>query len=121
MRIKLTPTTRGFLRGEFIDNPIDGNACSIQQSSALLRDDDGYYLWLGVNDPKPQQFPGDGTGWHAYPLPENVQCTTRMHLSRETAAALIPLLERYVAQGDLQPRRARPPLARTKKKAKGKG
>jgi len=95
MDIALRKTGRGFLIGEFRDG--NGEQCSIQESSVATEP----YLWLGCDDPNPKYFPGDGTGWHPYPLPENVQCSTRMHLTQEQAAALIPLLQRFVDQGDL--------------------
>jgi hypothetical protein len=94
--IKLKRTSRGFYRGDFQDG--NGVECSIQESSAAEEP----YLWLGCNDPNAMQFPGDSTGWHPYTLPENVQCTTRMHLTQEQAAALIPLLQRFVERGDLR-------------------
>lgn len=94
--IDLRITGREFIRGDFKDG--NGVACSIQESSAAEKP----YLWLGCNEPNPQQFPGNGTGWHPYALPDNVHCTTRMHLTQEHAAALIPLLQRFVEHGDLQ-------------------
>ena len=95
MHIKLTPTPRGFLRADFQDG--NGEMCSIQESSAA----ESPFIWLGVNDANPQIFPGDGTGWHPYPLPESVVCSTRMHLTQEQAAALIPHLQRFVETGRL--------------------
>lgn len=92
---ELTPTARGFLRADFKDG--NGVDCSIQESSAAEQP----YLWLGCNNPNPMSFPGNGTGWHPYSLPDNVQCTTRMHLTQEQASALIPLLQRFIEQGDL--------------------
>lgn len=59
-------------------------------------------LWLGINDPNPKILPGNGTGWHDYPLPENVLCTTRMHLTQKQAKALIPLLQTFVKKGKLK-------------------
>lgn len=82
--LELKPTQRGFPRAEFTD--FNGTECSIQESSIAT----DYCIWLGVNKPNPMQFPGNKTGWHAYPLPENVLCTTRMHLGREQVRALLP-------------------------------
>lgn len=93
--MKLTKTGRGFLRADFKDG--NGYDCSIQESSAA----ESAHLWLGVNDPNPVHFPANGTGWHPYPLPENVQCTTRMHLTQEQAADLWPLLKRFAETGEL--------------------
>lgn len=97
--LKLKPTARGFLRADFTDG--NGVECSIQESSVAEEP----YLWLGCNEPNAKSFPGDGTGWHDFPLPENVQCTTRMHLTIEQVEALLPLLERFVARGDLHSHR----------------
>lgn len=99
--MRLKSTKRGFRRGEFKDR--NGEKCSIQESSEIS---DGY-LWLGVNDPNPKIFPGDNTGWHPYPLPPNVQCSTRMHLDRKTVKKLLPLLQHFVKTGYL-------PIARRK-------
>lgn len=69
-------TSRGFAVEKFTDR--NGESCSIQESS--LADEPA--IWLGVDAPNPKIFPGDGTGWHDYPLPPNVQCSTRMHLTQ---------------------------------------
>lgn len=95
--LAFTRTNRGFARAEFTD--YNGEPCSVQKSS--LADDDA--IWLGVNDPHPKIFPGDNTGWHDYPLPENVQCSTRMHLTRDQVAALLPHLQRFVETGEVAP------------------
>lgn len=93
--LAMTKTGRGFALAEFTD--ANGEACSLQKSSSAMEDK----VWLGVNEPNPKIMPGDGTGWHPYPLPENVQCTTRMHLTREQVAALLPALRHFVATGEL--------------------
>lgn len=93
--MKVTQTERGFDRADFVD--CNGHECSIQKSSAAEQD----LLWLGVNEPNPMQFPGNGTGWHPYPLPENVQCTTRMHLTQDNAAELWPLLKKFSETGEI--------------------
>lgn len=90
-------TARGFALATFVDG--NGVGCSLQKSSAAEED----FIWLGVDDPEPKIFPGDGTGWHPYPLPENVQCNTRMHLTREQVAAFLPALEHFVNTGELPP------------------
>ena len=94
--MKVEPTSRGFLRADFKDG--NGVDCSIQESSAA----EDAFLWLGVNDPDPKYCPGDGTGWHPYPLPGGVHCNTRMHLTRENVAALLPLLQRFLMTGELK-------------------
>ena len=90
-----TRNVRGFAYAEFAD--LYGHRASLQKSS-LATDDS---IWLGINEPDPKILPGDGTGWHPYPLPENVQCNTRMHLSREQVAALLPALILFVETGEL--------------------
>lgn len=81
MRIQVEPTERGFLRGDFLDR--NGDACSIQESS--LADEPA--IWLGQNE---------GTHHHV-----TGNCLARMHLTRDMAAALIPLLEHFVEHGEL--------------------
>jgi hypothetical protein len=94
-KLKLAPTTRGFLKAKFKD--YNGYECSIQKSSLAGKD----CIWLGVNEPNAKIFPGDNTGWHPYPLPSNVQCTTRMHLDRKTVKKLLPLLQHFAETGEL--------------------
>jgi len=93
--MELKATNRGFVLGKFLDG--NGVACSIQESSAAEKP----HLWLGCDDPNPMQFPGNGTGWHPFALPANVECTTRMHLTQEQAAELVPLLQFFVENGEL--------------------
>lgn len=93
--MQLKATNRGFVMGEFTDG--NGVKCSIQESSAAEQP----MLWLGCDGPNPMQFPGNNTGWHPYQLPANVECTTRMHLTQEQAAELIPLLQFFVEHGEL--------------------
>jgi len=88
------PNHRGFELGEFVDEY--GIKCSIQKSS-LATDD---CIWLGVDDPQPQQ----GPPWKPYRLPANVVMHTRMHLTRDQVAALLPLLHRFVQTGELYER-----------------
>ncbi|MFP3339719.1 hypothetical protein R0J91_17205, partial [Micrococcus sp. SIMBA_131] len=40
-------------------------------------------------------------GWVKYPIPDEVSLNTRMHLTREQVAGLIPLLQHFAATGDL--------------------
>ena len=100
-----TKTYRDFERIEF--NDLYDKKCSLQQSS--LSTDDA--IWLGINDPEPKIMAKDAAplgiitsqsyGWISYPLPKEVSLTTRMHLTREQAAQLIPLLQRFVDTGEL--------------------
>jgi hypothetical protein len=87
MKITIAATERGFMAGDFED--LNGDKCSIQESS--LATDDA--LWLGCNK-----------GTHT----KEGECFARMHLNRETAAALIPLLQTFVETGYLA-REGHPP------------
>src|SRR5690606_10761686 len=99
IKIKVSPTQRGFIKGEFKD--LYGSECSIQKSS--LATDDA--IWIGVNDAKPMIMVSDAkklgmttqenNGWCDYPVPEEVHFTTRMHLNKEQVEALLPLLKKF--------------------------
>lgn len=73
--IKLGTNERGFAIGKFQD--LYGHPCSVQKSS--LATDDA--IWLGRDNIE-----------HA-----------RMHLDRELVAALLPLLQRFIETGELEP------------------
>jgi hypothetical protein len=53
---------------------VNGNSCSVQESSAVT--DNKTYLWVGRN-------------------------ATRMHLTREEVAQLLPVLAHFCAEGRL--------------------
>ena len=103
--IENTKTQRGFALGEFLD--MYGTHCSIQKSSLATAD----AIWLGVDDPEPKIMASQAkalgvespetTGWVSYPIPPEVLLNTRMHLSREQVAELIPALQHFVDTGDL--------------------
>lgn len=111
MAINLSPTQRGFLRGEFTDRY--GAKCSIQMSSLATES----AIWLGVNDPDLKIMARDAVaigrddllndgperlnGWVAYPVPDTVLATTRMHLTQEQVAELLPLLIYFAENGEL--------------------
>lgn len=80
--LKLEPTSRGFMCADFKD--AYGADCSIQESSWAEQD----AIWLGCNE---------GTHHHV-----TGECLARMHLTREQAEALIPLLQRFVETGRLR-------------------
>jgi hypothetical protein len=101
---------RGFVYAEFKDTC--GAKCSIQESSSA----ESPKIWLGVDDPEPkilavdaavQGLPthGETTGWVPHKIPGWVLLTTRMHLDRTGAKALIAVLEKFVKQGSLEKRR----------------
>jgi hypothetical protein len=109
-KVKVRPTQRGFLKGEFTD--LYGAKCSIQKSS--LATDDA--IWLGIDDADPQIMCSDAirmglrtitnteadNGWCKYPLPKEVFLTTRMHLSKKEVKKLLPLLQKFVETGELK-------------------
>ncbi len=82
--------------------------CSIQKSSLSEKDT----IWFGINEPTPQILSSDAkklgidtnliVGWIPFPLPNEVTIQTRMHLTREQVALLIPHLQHFVDFGDLQ-------------------
>jgi hypothetical protein len=91
--IKLEPSLRGFLHGQFTDRY--GEKCSIQESS-LATD---RCIWLGINDVIPKvQVNGL---WQNVPLPEGAATCGRMHLTREMVKNLLPLLHHFVETGEL--------------------
>lgn len=83
---RYTTNARGFVVIEFQDRY--GVECSLQQSSLATED----AIWFGPSDPNPKILHGDAKrlgiatdadcGWVPYPLPGEVQCTTRMHPAR---------------------------------------
>lgn len=103
--LKMSATARGFPRGEFRD--VYGTPCSIQKSSLATAD----AIWLGVTDADPKILHGDAralgiqtdatSGWVPYPIPPTVNLITRMHLTREQVAALLPTLQHFVETGEL--------------------
>lgn len=98
-------TDRGFATVEFLDRY--GDACIIQKSSLATED----AIWFGIQDACPQIMASDAlaagidtdetTGWIPYPMPKNVLLTTRMHLTRELVAELMPILQRFVDTGEV--------------------
>lgn len=91
--MKLEPTNRGFLLGEFIDRY--GEKCSIQKSSLATQD----CIWLGVNHVIPKIM-GEH-GWQDVPLPEGAATSARMHLTQKMVKDLLPLLQHFADTGEL--------------------
>ena len=99
-------TCRGFAIITFKDRY--DNACSLQKSSRATED----CIWLGVDDAAPKVMASEAarfgigtketTGWVPYPIPGGVSLSTRMHLSREQVADLLPHLQKFVDTGELQ-------------------
>jgi hypothetical protein len=94
-------TSRGFDRMKFADR--NGVACSLQKSSLAFED----CIWLGCNEIGLKRFTPNGAGWEDIPLendgPYGVthMANTRMHLSREQVAALLPHLQKFAETGEL--------------------
>jgi hypothetical protein len=98
--MKLEPTSRGFLKGKFKDG--NGVDCSIQESSSAEQ----ACVWLGCDDIGLKKFvPYEG--WSDVALEQNAPdgivhiANTRMHLTQEQAAALVPMLAHFAAYGSL--------------------
>lgn len=113
-----TYTGRGFPLITFTDTY--GATCSLQESSACVcENEDGTvddplgWLWLGVDDAKPQILktkaramglplpPGECTGWMPYPVPEDVMMSTRMYLNEQQVRGLIARLQFWLDKGTL--------------------
>ena len=103
--MKFTTSERGFGKIEFDD--LYGAGCSIQESSLASE----HAIWLGIDDANPLIMASDAArfgvqtdatvGWVPYPVPREVLMHTRMHLSREQVAAMLPILQRFAATGVL--------------------
>lgn len=98
-------TTRGFKTIFFKDRY--SSQCSIQESSLATEE----AIWIGIDDADPLIMASDApkysiattetTGWVPYPIPPEVLLSTRMHLTREQVADLIPILQKFVDTGDI--------------------
>lgn len=77
--MEFKPTKKGLLRGEFVDRY--GQTCSIQESSLAGED----CAWLGVEVDREGREVLNG----------------RMHLTRDMARQLIPVLRHFVREGTL--------------------
>jgi hypothetical protein len=102
------PTNRGFSRFEFKDE--HGDSCSLQKSSSAMQE----CIWLGHNDIALKTFVPYGIpdSWKEHtedeikkvlrPGSTEVLANTRMHLTREQVAALLPHLTKFVETGELE-------------------
>lgn len=118
--MKITTTSRGFELIEFED--VNGERCSLQQSSAMgfERGPGQDHLWLGVNETRPVILASkaaaagiqtaETTGWVEVPLPDGAMIASRMHLDRDQARELVAHLKRWIDTGSLRKRR---PVSRT--------
>lgn len=92
--MKLKPTQRGFLLGEFTD--LNETKCSLQKSS--LATDSA--IWLGV-DYVDLKVLVQGKGWTPVPVPEGTTQAARMHLNRAMVLELLPQLQHFAETGEL--------------------
>ena len=89
-------TEREFRYSKFID--LYGEICSIQKSSVAT----DVAIWLGIDRPKLTIFENVEMGkCLVTEIPENWMVNSRMHLSREQVAELLPILQKFVETGDL--------------------
>jgi hypothetical protein len=111
--IKMTPTCRGFLRGEFTD--ANGQSCSLQRSSAFggkggeliwlgCNNNDGKFVVLGHDDAARAR--NGGWGWQEKSLKvmfpnSDIGIADRMHLNQEQVKALLPSLQHFAKTGEL--------------------
>ncbi|MCJ8334580.1 MAG: hypothetical protein MJH10_10105 [Epibacterium sp.] len=87
-------TERGFRIDRF--NDAYGVECSLQESSIAA--DEGH-VWFGCSAPNAKiLMPG---GWVDHDLSEDVQVTTRMHLSQSQMRELLPALQHFAEHGVL--------------------
>lgn len=99
--MKLEPTERGFLRGNFEDR--NGVSCSLQESSLATE----ACIWLGCNDIGLMKFtPYGNPSWQAVELQMDFDgihhsANTRMHLTQTQVAELLPALAHFAAYGSL--------------------
>jgi hypothetical protein len=90
--------------------------CTLMASSAIGDYDDSFdrpgssFLWIGLDDAMPKVMARDAAsvgistdetvGWVPYPIPDQVNLWTRMHLNREQVRGLIGRLEQWLEHGD---------------------
>lgn len=105
MKITNKKTLSGFDLKEFKD--LYGKQCSLQKSSLAETD----AIWFGIDNAEPQILASRAEalgiktdaeyGWIPYPIPRDVSLITRMHLTREQVAALLPVLHKFVETGEI--------------------
>ncbi len=87
-------TARGFSRINFSDRY--DVPCSIQKSSLAGED----AIWIGCNNANPRHLV-PGLGWQQVEMPADYMADTRMHLTQEQCAWLLPILRHFVETGDV--------------------
>jgi|APSaa5957512576_1039674.scaffolds.fasta_scaffold29143_5 hypothetical protein len=89
-------TQRGFDISEFTDSY--GEQCSLQKSSSAMED----MIWLGIDKPNLTVFENESMGKYINtPMPKTWMVSSRMHLTREMVAELLPSLQKFVDTGEL--------------------
>lgn len=95
-------TGRGFQVASFLD--ANGEECSLQQSSAIGREEDdgtgepgSFMLWLGIDRVQPRS----GPPWKDVPIPADCMSSGRMHLDRNQVKELVAHLRRWLKTGSL--------------------
>jgi len=98
MKLKKEKTNREFTYTTFKDSY--GNKCSLQMSSSIEPS-----IWLGCDEIGLKKLDNKGGGWEDIDTSGDETTTyianTRMHLTREQVKALLPLLTKFAASGDL--------------------
>lgn len=108
---RVKKTARGFELVEFKDRY--QSPCSLQASSLAEYQKPGISaVWIGVDDAQPKVMAQDAAsvgvqteqqyGWVAYPIPDKVMLSTRMHLDRKQVQALIGHLQRWLENGSFR-------------------
>lgn len=103
----ITPgkTSRGF--DLFVFEDLNSKVCSLQKSSVMGVE----AIWLGISRAEPKILASQAgmfgvrtsqtTGWVDLSLPREVEIGTRMHLTQDQVAELLPILQRFVETGEL--------------------
>ena len=94
--MKQSTTQRGFGRVEFTDRY--GAKCSLQDSSLATEP----AIWLGIDKPEAIEFTNypDLGPYKKIELPENIDISSRMHLTQNQVKELLPFLQRFAETGE---------------------
>jgi hypothetical protein len=92
--LKLEHTPRGFGIIKFTDRY--GVPCSLQASSLASE----AAIWFGCTDANPRVMV-PGKSWQPVEMPEGYIADTRMHLTQDQVAALLPTLQHFAETGEV--------------------
>lgn len=92
--LELGHTQRGFAIIKFKDRY--DVPCSLQASSLATE----AAIWFGCDDANPRAL-SPGNGWKAVEMPAEYAADTRMHLTQDQVAALLPTLQHFVETGEV--------------------